>query len=486
MVTFCNRKWRWTGSILLCFVALSSRAQQQVQQQARQQVQPGVATFYSLPALIDSAQRHLPVLRQKKALVDAARAGITDARHAFLPDSYLGDEVSVGTDNALPGSYYSFGLIPSVSSGINSSNNYQAAGGNIAFLSSEYDLVTFGLKSATVNRAEAGANLSQADLDREVYLLKWQITRLYLDIRKDQLQLGIDSENIIRYGQLYTVIQAVTQSGIKPGADSSLAMAELSGARTSYNQTDGRIRQLYAQLSYMTGIGAGRISIDTSRIENNLNAAYTSGISLELSGPDSSRMPNPLTDYYVKQKSLYQQTEELVKKSYLPKIMLTGMTWARGSSIDYADNYKSVASGWGYQRFNYLAGLTFSYNLFNVVHRRDKEAIYHNESMASDFELQQQQLSLQNVGNKAMEGIVTAVKNLGEIPIQIRSAQDAFNQKRAQYKAGIINLVDLTNASYVLYRSQSGYVQAVSDWLLANLDKAASNGSLDLFIQTIQ
>ena len=129
MVTFCNRKWRWTGSILLCFFALSSRAQQQVQ--------PGLASVYSLPALIDSAQRHLPVLRQKKALVDAARAGITDARHAFLPDSYLGDEVSVGTDNAVPGSYYSFGLIPSVSSGINSSNNYQAAGGNIAFLSSE-------------------------------------------------------------------------------------------------------------------------------------------------------------------------------------------------------------------------------------------------------------------------------------------------------------------------------------------------------------
>ncbi len=486
MVTFCTGKWRRIAGILLLLPAISMRAQQPAQ--------PASAVIYSLPSLIDSAQRHLPVLRQKKALVDAARAGITDARHAFLPDSYLGDEVSVGTDNAVPGSYYSFGLIPSVSGGVNSSNNYQAAGGNIAFLSSEYDLVTFGLKKATVHRAEAGAGLSQADLDREVYLLKWQIAKLWLDIRKGQLQLGIDSENISRYSQLYTVIQAVTQSGIKPGADSSLAMAELSSARTSYNQTDGRIRQLYAQLSYMTGIGADKIIIDTSGIGKNLAARNPSGTALALSGiapafpgPDSgSRPSNPLTDYYVKQKLLYQQTEDLVSKSYLPKIMLTGMSWARGSSIDYTDNYKSVPSGWGYQRFNYLVGLTFSYNLFNMVHRRDKEAIVRNESMASDFDLQQQQLSLQNVGNKAVEGILTAVKNLGEIPIQIRSAQDAFSQKRAQYKAGIINLVDLTNAGYVLYKSQSGYVQAVSDWLLANLDKAASNGNLDLFIQTIQ
>jgi outer membrane protein TolC len=175
-----------------------------------------------------------------------------------------------------------------------------------------------------------------------------------------------------------------------------------------------------------------------------------------------------------------------VKKSFLPHILLTGMVWARGSSINYQDQYKSIGDGLGYDRFNYLAGLTFQYNLFNVVHRRDKAAIYHNQMLASDYNLQQQQLSLQNVGSKAEEGIQTALRNLNEIPIQIKAAGDAYNQKTAQYKAGIINLVDLTNASYVLYRSQSEYVETVSEWLLSNLDKAGANGNLDLFIQSIK
>lgn len=465
MVTFCIRKSLWVCSLLLLSPSLTLLAQQAPPQP------------YSLPALIDSAQRHLPVLRQKKALVDAAKAGIRDARDTYLPHSYLGDEVLVGSDNALPGSYYSFGLIPSVSSGINPANNSQAAGGNMAFFFNEYDLVTFGLKRATVGRAEADENLSQADLDRETYLVKWQVAKLYLDIRKSQLQLGIDSENISRYAQLYTVIQAVTQSGIKPGADSALAMAELSAARTSYNNTYGQIRQLYEQLDFFTGISPDRVVVDTSRIQNNLADKWVA---------DSGQMANPLIDYYLKQHSLYLQTENLVKKSYLPKIMLTGITWARGSSIDYQGKYAEVPDGWGYQRYNYLAGLTLSYNLFDIVHRRDKEAIVRNETAASEYDLQQQQLSLQNVGNKAEQGIQTAAKNLGEIPIQIGAAQDAFGQKSAQYKAGIINLVDLTNAGYVLYRAQSEYVQAVSDWLLANLDKAAANGNLDFFIQTIQ
>ena len=474
MVTFCIRKSLWVCSLLLLSPSLSLLAQQASPQP------------YSLPALIDSAQRHLPVLRQKKALVDAAKAGIRDARDAYLPNSFVGDEVMVGSDNALPGSYYSFGLIPSVSSGINPTNNSQAAGGNMAFFFNEYDLVTFGLKRATVRHAEAGEHLSQADLDRETYLMKWQIARLYLNIRKGELQQDIDSENVNRYAQLYTIIQAVTQSGIKPGADSSLAMAELSSARTSYNNVYGQIRQLYEELGYYTGIDPDRVMVDTARIRNNLAAKRQDGVTMDLPARDSAGTLNPLIDYFEQERQLYLQTENLVKKSYLPRIMLTGITWARGSSIDYQGKYGSIADGWGYQRYNYLAGVTLTYNLFDLVHRRDKAAIARNETVASEYGLQQEQLDLLDVGNKAQQGILTAVKNLGEIPIQIRAAQDAFDQKSAQYKAGIINLVDLVTASYALYRAQSDYVQAVSDWLLGNLDKAAASGNLDQFIQILQ
>ncbi len=495
MVTFCSRKLLWVCCIaLLQLPSLTLLAQPSTR---------------SLPELIDSAQRHLPLLLQKKAELAAAQAGVRDARHTFLPTSAIGDEVSVGSDNALPGAYYSFGIIPSVSSGISSTNNSQAAGGNMAFLFNEYELVNFGLRKATVRNAQAGVGLSQADLEREVYLLKWQIGKLYLLLRKSEYQLGIDSQNVERYKQLYTVIQAVTQSGIKPGADSALAMAELSESRTIYNKTNGSIRQLLQQMSFLTGISADQIRIDTVNTGSNWSGsgsaagagpgsstgpgigpgsqiATGSAFGPLASPSDSAAALNPLLDYYTKEKQLYQQREDLVKKSYLPKILLTGVTWARGSSIDYQDNYKSVPVGWGYQRYNYLAGLTFQYNLFNLVHRRDKEAILHQDMMASEYQQQQQQLSLRNVGNKADEGMRTAMMNLAEIPIQIRSSDDAYNQKTAQYRAGIINLVDLTNASFVLYRSQTNYVETVSDWLLSGLDKAAADGSLNQYIQIIK
>jgi outer membrane protein TolC len=466
MITFCIRKFRRAVGIFLLAPSLSLFAQQKQ---------------YTLKNFIDSAQHHLPVLLQKQALVEAARSGVTDARHAFLPTSYIGDEVTVGTDNSIPGSYISFGIIPSSSSGVRSENIYQAAIGNIGFFYNQYELLDFGLKKATVQNAQAYLNLTQADRDREAYLIKWQVARLYLDILKSQFQLAIDKQNVSRYDTLFTVIRAVTESGIKPGADSSLAKAELSKARTTFNQTLGQIRQQQQQLSYLSGIPVDAVLVDTSKTDSYLAALNRIG------NAQAVGAGNPLIDFFTKEKDLYVQREDLAKKSFLPRVLLNGVGWARGSSIDYTNEYKSSAvSGLGYQRFNYLAGLTFEYDLFNTVHRRDKERIARSNAQASDYGLRQQQLELQNVGNKADEAIRTSTKNLVEVPIQIGAATDAFNQKTAQYKAGIINVVDLTNASFVLYRSQSDYVQTLSDWLLANLDKYSATGTLDQFIQSIK
>ncbi len=436
---------------------------------------------YSLSDFVDSAQNHMPVLLEKKSLVEAARAGILDAKHSFLPNALIADQLNLGTDNSLPGSYLSYGIIPSSSSGLHPSNDYQSALGNIAIFQSQYELVDFGLRAAREKNAEAYVSLSQADLSKESYLLKWQVGKLYFDILKNEFQLGIDQQNVGRYTAIYKVIQAVTRSGIRPGADSSLAMAELSKSRISYNQTEGQVKQLQLQLSFLSGIPINAFEIDTTQTKNLLSALDFTG-----KGNQEAITSNPLVDYFAKEEMLQTQVESLVKKSYMPKILLYATGWARGSSIDYNGNYKSTADGLGYQRFNYLVGATFIYDLFNVVHRKDKLAISHYNTLASDYELKQQQLSLENVNNQADEAIQTAVKNLFEIPVQINASQATFNQKTAQYKAGIITLIDLTNASFVLYRSQSDYVQTMSDWLLANLDKAAATGTLDLFIQSIK
>src|SRR5258708_34649664 len=116
MVTFCYRKFLWTFSLVLLVPSLSLFAQQKK---------------YSLSDFVDSSQRHFPALMQKKALGDATKAGIIDARHTCLPTSYIGDELTVGTDNSLPRCYVYFGFIPSASPGLRPSNTAQSTSATI-------------------------------------------------------------------------------------------------------------------------------------------------------------------------------------------------------------------------------------------------------------------------------------------------------------------------------------------------------------------
>ncbi|WCT14345.1 TolC family protein [Mucilaginibacter jinjuensis] len=452
------------GLLLLCHHTLSAQTK----------------STFSLSELVDSAQKHLPVLLQKQALVNSAKANVTDTRNSFLPKLNVGDELSIASSNDVEGSYIPMaGILRTTSGSIRADNNYHAQTGNIVSAYAEYDLVNFGLRGAKVENAVAYANLQQADFDKEVYIVKLQIGKLYFNILKNLYQLQIDQQNIQRYQSVNTIIGALTGSGIKPGVDSSLAKAELSKIKVSYNQRAGAIKQMQQQLSFLTGINATQINIDTLRKDDDVVASH-------LFSKLADSTANPLLDYFTRQKALYQSAETLVKKSYLPKIILSGGGWGRGSSIQYNDDYRSLGSGLGYQRFNYAAGIGITYDLVNIVHRKDKVAVNHYQSQAAGFDFEQQKLALRNANNQALQAIQTAEQNLNELPIQLQAATDVYNQKEAQYKAGVINLIDLTTASFVLYSAQLNYVETLNDWYVANLDRAASTGNLDLFIQTIK
>jgi outer membrane protein TolC len=433
--------------------------------------------FLNLSALNDSADHYLPRLLEKRALVSSASASVTEARHQFLPAVRFNDQVNLGSDNSAAGSYFPYGIIPSTSSGVRAANDYQAVSGNIAVLYGEYDLINFGYKKALVDYAKSGQDLSQADLQREIYILHGRICRAYFNLMISAARMTVEKETVKRYDTIFNIIHALTSSGIKPGSDSSLAKAELSKSRITYNQLSEQSENFQEEISYLTGIRAENILPDTllmriGKIRNMPQAADTAA--------------NPLIDYYTNLSKLYLSNQRLISKSYLPKIYLTAASWARGSSIAYNDQYQSVDNGFGYQRFNYLAGISFQYDLFNGIHKRDRMKTFGFEKDATDLELKQQQISLASAEHQAQNSIDITEKNLLELPIQYQAAVDTYNQKIAQYKAGIITLIDLTNAAFVLDRSLNDYAETTGNWYLAQLDKALATGQLAGFIQTIQ
>ena len=434
----------------------------------------------SLQELVSASVTYMPVLKQKQALVDAAKASVTETRHSFLPQVRASEQLNLSSDNSLPGSFFTFGITPSTSAGVRSANKLDAASGNIAVVYSEYELANFGLNEARLKYAQSLVGLQQTDLQKENYLLTVEVARLYFSVLKNQYRLSADKQNIERYQQIFDVIRALTISGLKPGSDSSLTKAELSRTRITYNQTLGRIGQLKEQLSYLTGISSAELQLDMLKGNVLDRKPILTNYVMDTS------LANPMLGYYAQRIAVLQSNELLIRKSYLPRIMLAGATWARGSSIQYNDQYKSLVNGLGYQRFNYAVGVAFTYNLFNGMYRKDRLAVNHFQQQASAYEFEQQKAALQLNRLQAENSLAVIRANLSELPVQLQSAKDTYAQKLAQYRAGIISLIDLTNASFVLYRSQTDYIETLNDWNLSQLDKAAATGNLSDFIQTIK
>lgn len=434
---------------------------------------------YSLAELIDSAQKNLPVLLEKEALINASQAQLTDTKHSFLPRMRLAEQINIGSDNSLAGPYFSYGIIPSVSAGVRADNKLEAATGNMGILYSEYELYNFGLNKARIENAQSLIELRKAEKDQLSYNVTYALAKLYFNLQRSLHQLSFDRQNVQRYEQIYSVIQALTISGIRPGSDSLLAGAELARARINVDLAIGKVNEWKEKISFYTGIAANRLDM-TANLDVFQKQSFFTGSTV------IDSLYNPLLLVNTRYSQWLHSNNKVIQKTFLPRIMLTGATWVRGSSIGFGDQYKSLSTGLGYQRFNYALGVGVVYDLFNGIYRKDKLRINHYLEKAGEASWQQQYQSLQSASRQADQLLAATQAGLDQMPGLLQAANATYQQKLAQYRAGIIALVDLTNSAFVLYRSQTDYIQMLTDWYTTQLDKSAATGQLNNYISTIK
>lgn len=337
----------------------------------------------------------------------------------------------------------------------------------------EYELYNFGLNRARIDRAMSVEALQRTDLDRERYLAAWRVTAWYLEAKSLRDLLEIDRQNVLRYDSIRTMVVTLARSGIRAGADSSAALAESSRARSVQERDQGRLNELMALMSGYAGIGTGSWSLPMSSLKSTSASI----------APDTSA--NPLLRTLIAREQIIRTDEQLIRRSTLPRLLLTGTAWARGSSIVYNDVYKPLGEGLGYQRYNYAAGLTLAWTINSLWYRKDRLLSNQLQAEAAHQETAQQKLALDLAAQQAQVQENSLRKQLGEGLVQLSAAEDSYRQRLAQYKAGMISLIDLTNASFVLYRARAELIAVEGDLSQARLDRSLNEGQLFSFIQNI-
>ena len=436
----------------------------------------------SLSHAVDLTLAHYPSIQSGQAKVNAGKAVLEETRHAWLPSLRLHEQLDAGTDNSLNSAYFPVGIIPSASGGRRADNNGIIATGNMAAIAGDWELYNFGSYEARTDEARAALRVNEAGLDREKYTLTAGVIQYYFELVKYASLLRLQQKNIRRTDTVKRVIQAYINSGLKAGVDSSVAEAELSKARLVYIEWYNAYTLAKSQLAALTGLDTSAILPDTA-INIHLPGLLMPGAP----AIDTFYSQHPFLRYYqlVYDDNLAQQ--RVIRKALLPKVSLMAAGWMRGSSISPADVYdKNLLNGFGYSRYNYLAGIGITYNLFDSKRTQYRLNIQKFRTIAAQQEVEEQKTLLGNALQQADVSIRSAVQKLLEIPLQVKAATEAYGQKLALYNAGISSIVDVTNALYVLNRAETDAVYTNDDAWKAVFRRAYAGNTLSTLLSTLK
>lgn len=421
-------------------------------------------TTLTLHQSLEALKQYHPALQVKQSLINAATAYIKEIKDQQLPSFQLMEQVVAGTDNSLNGSYFPMGIVPSTSGGRRAENISSVGVNNFVAGNLQWDFYNFGGYKANEESAEAAVTVRKADLDQQTYFLQVATTAAYFKVLKNELLLKYSMDAYDRFRNIKNAIQAYVQSGLRPGVDSSIANAELSKARLNMLDASRQLAVAKNELSLLTGLDTSVIKADTS------NAVLINQWQV-LQSPDSV-INHPLLSYY---QSIYKNNlayEKVIRKSNLPKLSLLSAAWMRGSSIDATDKFKSAGNAFSYNRYNYMAGLALTYNLFEGKKRADKLVVQRYQTTAALQQYSLQKDQLESVNKESDIYISTALNKLNEIPVQLKAASDAYTQKLALYNSGLANIIDLVNAFYILNRAQIDEVMVKDEYWRAVFQKA--------------
>jgi len=442
----------------------------------------GFAQTLSLYDAVNRSISNYPLIQQRQSEVAASKAHISTVNANRLPSLKILEEVNVGTANNLPGGYFSLGIIPSLSGSITSQENTNTMSGNFAVSYLEWQFYTFGYYNAQKKNAEAALSTTTAILNGDKYLLTENTIALYLDWVKKYRLLQIEKENLQRSETIFNAIRATVQSGLKPGVDSSTAGAVYARSRIAYIQAQNEYQNDLISMATYTGLRTDNIVPDTNVVADadklNINSIASS---------DSVALNNPLLDIYEKQYEQQLSQNKVLSRVFLPKLSLEGAGWMRGSSISPTNVYASdLSNGLSYTRSNYLFGLSLSYNITDIKHQHDQIVEGRYYAQAKQQALQTQQLTLGRILQQANAAYASTLLKLNELPIQLGSSQQAYEQQMALYRAGLNTLIDVTNAQFVLKQTETDYVLVQDDLLQLLYIRAGYNNQLDNFLQNFK
>jgi outer membrane protein TolC len=447
-------------------------------QQARSQQK-----VLSLKEAEQTALANYETIKSKTNQLNATKANLSESRTEYLPDVNISAQQVYGTVNGQYGP--ALGLNGSISSAgpVLNHQNWNAGFGSLYLSNVSWNFFAFGRAIEKVKVQKTSVSRDETDLAQEQFQHQIRVAATYLNLLAAQQLSKAAQDNLNRTIDIQTVVVARVKSGLNPGVDSSQANAEVAAAQIALTNARETEQEQSNQLAQYLAITPPQGFL--------LDSTFVTKAPANTDPQSSTNLENhPLLRFYQNRVAVSDEQAKYLNTFSYPTFTLFGAYQGRGSGfnsaygINQTDYNSSYGAGADPTRFNYLFGAGVTWNITNPfrVHYLVRSQKFASAQYQNDYNLVSQQLSAEQV--LAETKISNSLKNFHDAPAEIKAARDAYVQKSALYKNGLANIVDLTQALYVLNRAEvDNYIASSNVWQ-ALLYKAAATGDLGIFMNS--
>jgi outer membrane protein TolC len=422
---------------------------------------------------VGQALAKYPAVRNSLEQVSAAAAGIGLARTAYLPRADFLWQSNRATHNNVFGMMLSQSIISPISGPAQYTNTLGSVWGTEVGTLVQWEPFDFGFRKSTVDLASATRDRAAA----QVEVTKLQVAAAaadgFLTILAAQETVVAANAAVERARVLNQTVEVLVKNQLRPGADAARTRAELALAETQAIRAEQSVDVSKAALAQLLGVSGQSLSLQSGPLlqppPEGALAAF-----------DPARHPQAMAQ--TQALNIVRAREESLNRSYYPRFMLQGTSYARGTGLRANGSVGGAFSGFYPNIQNWGLGMTVSIPLFDFASIRERKKIEVFNERAESARYDQIVQDLNGQMEQAHATLSAARRIAQNTPIQLDAARTSEQQANARYKAGLGNIVEVAEAQRILAQAEIDDALARLGVWRALLSVAATAGDLQPFL----
>ena len=263
-----------------------------------------------------------------------------------MPDSLFQYQEILASHNKLTQVFFGSPVFPAISGPATEGQTLRPVFFASTGVSFDWAPLDFGLHKARINLAKVLAEQSKSQYASTELDVGLTAANAYLDAVISAEQVKAAAQNVASFEQFSQVVMAQVNASLKPGADESLAQAQLANARNDLIRAELSRDLAYQNLANAIGLGGKTIEIDSTGISEKAEPA-----NIQQAKPVFEEVPILQAANAVLLSTVAQR--KVLDKEYFPVFhLLTGFN-LRGSGLsksvagqDQSANASGVFSGY--------------------------------------------------------------------------------------------------------------------------------------------